>query len=380
MAHMMKIKSGSVGALVDHYERNREGTLIRENIDQDRTHLNYNLRQTNVQEWVRMAMIQHEQEAGRAVRSDANVLFDWVVTLPEDCPAEDARAFFTACLDFLGERYGASNVLGGYVHMDETTPHMHAPILPMIGGKLQASKMVTRADLRTFHGDLGKFVDERLGFHVSIELDDDKVLDRMLSRSAENMREFQAAKDAAKSQIAAEVSQEQRRLECLQRATEEAERDVDRLEGEIAAIEAQPAAPSVGKDLGTIASGRGLGEREREAAEEGEHLGSRVAELERGVAEARSICEGLRGRIEVARSRIEEIAGNLGRSITVRIAEGRHRVLDILARHGVAYTATIGSERTRDTLEDAMRRAREASQALNRDRGHQRRPGRGMER
>lgn len=369
MAHMMKIKSGSVGALVDHYERNREGTLIRENIDQDRTHLNYNLRQTDVQEWVRMAMIQHEQEAGRAVRSDANVLFDWVVTLPEDCPAEGARAFFTACLDFLGERYGASNVLGGYVHMDETTPHMHAPILPMIGGKLQASKMVTRADLRTFHGDLGKFVDERLGFHVSIELDDDKVLDRLLSRSAENMREFQAAKDAAKSQIAAEVSQEQRRLEYLQRETARVERDVGRLEREISAAEAAPARQET------------LGESR-----------SRAKVIERGNDQARSRIEELKAVVGGLRERFDAAAGKLAKVLS-EFADRRRALVEnapstaseLLKAHGIRDMRSYGRQRSperRESLEDAMRRAQDAARALNRERSRTQRPrGRGgMER
>lgn len=364
MAHVLKIKSASVGALVDHYERNREGTLYRENIDASRTSLNYNLCPNDVQERVRMAKLRHEEVAGKAVRSDANVLIDWVVTLPKDCRQEDAQKFFKACLDFLGNRYGSGNVLGGYVHMDEQTPHVHVPVVPVIGGKLQASKMVDRADLRTFHGELGEHVDRALGYHVSVELDAEQHLEKAMSKL-----------DQGEYKLAAT------RLESLQRETKAAERDVDRLESEVAAIEIQPAAPSIGENLGTIASSRGLGERERAAAEESERLGSRVAELERGVAEARSRCEGLRGRIESARSRIQEIAASLGHSvIKVNIAEGRRRILDILARHGVVYSAMIDRKRTGGSLEDAMRRAEEASKAMNRDRGYRSRPGRGMER
>ena len=273
MAHMMKIKSGSVGALVDHYERNREGTLIRENIDKERTHLNYNLRPADVPERVRAAMLQHEQEAGRAVWSDANVLFEWVVTLPQDCPSEDARAFFTACLDFLGERYGAGNVLGGYVHMDETTPHMHAPILPLIDGKLQASKMVTRADLRTFHGDLNRHVDERLGFHVSIELDESQHLKKAMNNLDQNELKLAA-----------------KRLEHLQRATEEAERDVGRLEREIAAAEAAPARQE------------SLGESR-----------SRAKGIERGNDQARSRIEELKAVVGGLRERLGAATGELAK-------------------------------------------------------------------
>lgn len=367
MAHMMKIKSGSVGALVDHYERNREGTLYRENIDKDRTHLNYNLRPTDVREWVDMAMRQHEQEAGRAVRSDANVLFDWVVTLPQDCPSEGAREFFTACLDFLGERYGASNVLGGYVHMDETTPHMHAPILPMIDGKLQASKMVTRSDLRTFHGDLGEYVDGRLGYHVSIELDEDKVLDRVLSRSAKGMREFQAAKDAAKSQIAAEVAQEQRRLERLQREAARAERDVGRLEREVA-----EAAPARQESLGESRSRAKSIERGNDQAR------SRIEEL-------RAVVVGLRGRFESAVGRFAEVLTEFADRRRVLTADAPRSAVELLESHGIrpmrGFTGQRSPER-RESLEDAMRRAEESARERNRDRAARTRPrGRGgMER
>lgn len=366
MAHMMKIKSGSVGALVDHYKRNRDGTLLRENIDAERTHLNYNLRPMDVGDRVREAMRQHEQEAGRAVRSDANVLFDWVVTLPQDCPSDRAREFFTACLDFLGGRYGEGNVLGGYVHMDEKTPHMHAPILPLIDGKLQASKMVTRADLRTFHGDLGKFVDERLGMHVSIELDDDKVLDRMLSR-AKGMQEFQAAKDAAKAQIAAEVEQEQRRLEYLQRETARAERDVGRLESEITTAQASPARQET------------LGESR-----------SRAKSIERGNDQARSRIEELKAIVGSLRERFEAAAGHLAKVLNefserrrVLVADAPSKAEELLESHGIrpmrSYMPPRASEH-RESLADAMRSAQASARALNRDRARTRRGRGGMER
>lgn len=352
MAHVMKIKSGSVGALVDHYERNREGTLIRENIDPERTHLNYNLRPTDVQEWVRMAKLQHEQEAGRAVRSDANVLFDWVVTLPEDCPAESATEFFTACVEFLEDRYGASNVLGGYVHMDETTPHIHAPVMPLIGGKLQASKMVTRADLRTFHGDLNRHVDERLGFHVSVELDEDQHVKKAMNNLDQNELKLAA-----------------KRLEHLQRTTEEAERDVGRLESEIAAAEAAPARQE------------SLGESR-----------SRAKGIERGNDQDRSRIEELKAVVGVLRERFGAATGELAKMLT-EFADRRRALtayapaaaMELLERNGIKAMRSLGGQRSperRESLEDAMRRAKESASARNSERSRTQRPrGRGgMER
>nr|CRY97849.1 hypothetical protein [uncultured prokaryote] len=59
------------------------------------------------------------------------------------------------------------------VHMDETTPHMHAFILPVQetekGLKLNARDVVGRKDLQHFHEDLNKKVDHDLGYHCSVQ-------------------------------------------------------------------------------------------------------------------------------------------------------------------------------------------------------------------
>lgn len=123
MAHCEKYKITAVAPMVAHYERSREGVLNRENIDHTRTNLNYNLRPGgDVCERVQQAVHTHEQEAGKAVRKDANVMFDWVVTLPQDCPQERTEEFFESVVSFVEQRYGKDNILGAYVHMDETTP------------------------------------------------------------------------------------------------------------------------------------------------------------------------------------------------------------------------------------------------------------------
>lgn len=121
MAHVMKIKQGAVAPLVAHYERTPEleRGFVRGNIDPSRTALNYNLLPHDVRGEVADGIEQHERTAGKAIRKDANVLFDWVVTMPKDCPPERGREFFEAVAAFMRERYGEGNVLGCYVHMDE---------------------------------------------------------------------------------------------------------------------------------------------------------------------------------------------------------------------------------------------------------------------
>lgn len=237
MAHMLKLKAQAVPHLVDEYQRDRDPELYRGNIDPSRTHLNYNLRPHDVAQVVRDSIATHEQTAGRQIRSDANVLCDWVVTQPPEVKPEDSRRFFECVATFLEGRYGKENVLGAYVHMDETTPHMHAPVLPMLDGKLQASKVIDRADLRSFHGDLGKAVDKELGYHVSIELDETKQAEKALSKvpnahldAAREVLEQQLSQQTEQARLMAEAAEQAR--DALYKKAKEAAHEVNEIRQE----------------------------------------------------------------------------------------------------------------------------------------------------
>ena len=238
MAHCEKYKITAVAPMVAHYERSREGVLNRENIDHTRTNLNYNLRSDgDVSERVQQAVHAHEQEAGKAIRKDANVMFDWVVTLPQDCPQERSEEFFESVVSFVEQRYGKGNVLGAYVHMDETTPHVHIPVVPMMNGRLRASKMVNRNDLLRFHGELSEHVERELGIHVSVELSEEKAQEKALSSVPQ--KQLDAAREALKEELAEETE----RLEYLRQRAREIGKEVDAMAAAAAKIEQLESAP-----------------------------------------------------------------------------------------------------------------------------------------
>ena len=135
----------------------------------------------------------HNANARRGLRKDANVLADWVVTLPADCRAEDASAFFRAVVEFVRERYGAENVPGGFVHADEATPHVHVPVVPVHDGRLVASKVFDRADLQGWHEALSARVEAALGYRVSVLLSEEKQAEKQLSAMSQD--EYRAAKE-----------------------------------------------------------------------------------------------------------------------------------------------------------------------------------------
>lgn len=307
MAHVVKIKSSGMAPMVGHYNREAERRgFERENIDPSRMPENYavgapdtDALAAQVRQRVADAVESHEKVSGKALRKDANVLADWVVTCPQDCPEELRGRFFETVVEFIQGRYGRENVPGGFVHMDEKTPHVHVPVVPERGGKLVASKVIDRADLKSFHGDLGKAVDEALGLHVSIELDEERQGEKQLSHL--DQREYKAAKD---------------RLECLRQREGQLRSEIEEL---------QPAAVTFPESVRALVSGRGDGDRERELAAEKAELGAgigeleqqvaaargRIGELERGLPALRARCERARERFELVEQRVTAVISRL---------------------------------------------------------------------
>lgn len=181
MAHVMKMTRGAVGHMFKHYERAKDekGEYIKfgnEDIDQARTHLNYNLAPENKSqgEFVKKRC----SEVKCLNRKDVNVACSWIVTLPKDFKelnkGRDPREFFEGTYKFLENRYGKDNVVSAYVHMDETTPHMHFCFVPVVLDtkknlyKLSAKEAVTKYDLQTFHNDLQGYLEQTRGLHANI--------------------------------------------------------------------------------------------------------------------------------------------------------------------------------------------------------------------
>ena len=180
MAHVKKYTMSAVGHMANHYGRSDVGQaaeyIIRgnENIDPNLTPLNYNLAAED-QQLPQVDFIHKRMSEIRVQkRADVNVLCDWVITQPKELPADRSRDFFESVYAFMRDRYGERNVISAYVHMDETTPHMHFAFMPIVadrrrgGEKLCAKELLTRKELQTFHNDLQNAVERDLGMEVHL--------------------------------------------------------------------------------------------------------------------------------------------------------------------------------------------------------------------
>lgn len=288
MAHLEKYKATSVGHMLAHYRRD-PSSLGRENIDPARVEMDYTLaidpadglvkpmegvepNWATVEGRIERVNERAKAEGKRAVRKDAVVMADVVVTLPENVRKGDEGAFFGWTYCFLADRLGSDNMLGGFVHRDEVRAdgspvrdHMHAPFTPILDGRFNFKKMCPRTFYQSLHKDLGDYLEQHLGYRPEIELEDGKRAQKALSRV--DKRDI----DAARAEILAPV--ERKAGEIVADATERAER------ASAARKRDEARARTARKDLADIAGQ--VDEKRAQAAEIDRRIAEKMAELDR---------------------------------------------------------------------------------------------------
>lgn len=102
----------------------------------------------------------NEIMAGRDVQKQTNVISEWVVSLPKDLKEGNEERFFDTVYEFCEARYGKQNVIGAFVHNDETNPHIHVCFVPEAVSRktnkktVSSASLLTRKELSSFQTDL----------------------------------------------------------------------------------------------------------------------------------------------------------------------------------------------------------------------------------
>ena len=370
MAHIAKYKASAVGKLCAHYNRWQgidNPNVSRENIDKSRTHLNYTLgvyekdgkrfigkvrgsaSWATVKGRIDVVNARAKAEGKRATRKDAVVMADMVVTLPPNVPPEDAYKFFWNSYQYIADRVGRGNLMGGYVHMDETTPHMHVPFTPILDGRFNYKKMCDRKFYQTFHKGLGDRLEQKMGYRPEVELSEETRAQRVYTSRTKDIDKVRGAVDRA----------------VVQPAEEEAARIV---------ADAQARADALVRDAETRR----------------DELVAQVADGERRLSDVRMQVDEETDRLECLRQRADGVARDVAElepiAANVRRFEGAGRaergaILDSIAARcaGAARAARAAIEelgdriwalmhprkaqRTERNLDDVMREATEVARA-----------------
>lgn len=141
--HLEKAK-GTDSAMSSHIER----TVKPKNADETKTHLNKELIEFPDGVENRTQAIQFRLDNAKLNRKIANNQVRAVRILlsgsPEDMKQiEDNGRIDEWCndnLDWLKDTYGKENLVSAVLHLDETTPHIHATVIPIVTGKSRKAK------------------------------------------------------------------------------------------------------------------------------------------------------------------------------------------------------------------------------------------------
>lgn len=117
------------------------------------------------------------RDTPHATRKDLKCFCDWVISLPDEIPCERMGEFFDLCMKYCVRKYGAENIVGGWVHLDEAhRPHLHVAFVPVVTTtstgadgsttttrRICAKEVLSRDHLKGWHGGLTSLCQKEMG-------------------------------------------------------------------------------------------------------------------------------------------------------------------------------------------------------------------------
>ncbi|WP_438531657.1 MobV family relaxase, partial [Cetobacterium sp.] len=153
-----KRKSVNVKGMELHNERKTENHSNTD-IDLEKKYLNYDLVKCENYKKKIDEEINKRYKGQKAIRKDAVLCTEVLFTSDKDffdkIGEEKEKIYFEKSLEFLERKFGKENIISAKVHKDESTPHLHAVIVPLHSdGSLSMKKFVDGKK------DLAKLQDE----------------------------------------------------------------------------------------------------------------------------------------------------------------------------------------------------------------------------
>lgn len=248
VVHMMKIKSGAVGGIQSHNNREHE-PKTNPDVDMNRSEDNYDLIPCDNYKRSIKEKLSNLVESSRAIRKDAVVVCNFIVTSDNETMdalgADRQREFFRDSVKWFSDRYGADRVLNATVHMDETTPHLHIGVMPITqDGRLSAKAIFTKTEMKAIQTEFARDVGEKYGLERGVEgserthlsearFKEQKALE-MANEHGAIAQEFYVLAEDCKQ----ELSEATRSLETVKQELSTMQDRKDTLQGEIERLEA----------------------------------------------------------------------------------------------------------------------------------------------
>lgn len=150
-------------------EQERKGFIRNKDIDLSKTHLNYDLVESNLNLYQRVKKRVEEVRENSKIQKNSVVDVSNIITLNkeqfEEWGEDKSKEYFREVYNYFCDEFGKENVVSAKVHMDETTPHMHLHFVPIKDGKLQCRSVLNQSRFNKVHTNAPKYLQEK-GFNV----------------------------------------------------------------------------------------------------------------------------------------------------------------------------------------------------------------------
>ena len=138
----IKGKNGVLEALKHNKRTLQNERGVSANIDASRTPFNYALTGHGSPDEIALSAKVKMLTAGIDVpRKNGVMAVEVIFSLPIDRHSQDTRRFFSECYEWVSKTFECE-ILSFDIHLDESAPHAHAVILPLIEGKMQGNRLI----------------------------------------------------------------------------------------------------------------------------------------------------------------------------------------------------------------------------------------------
>ena len=135
-----KYKRENLKGIFRHNER-RNKNYSNDNIDKERSYLNYSIKQPKYSYEKEFDRIKEEYNLKGQIKTVSNIACEYIITSDrqffETIGEEETKRYFETAYQFVTEykNLGEQYIISAKVHMDEETPHMHLIFLPVVHTK-----------------------------------------------------------------------------------------------------------------------------------------------------------------------------------------------------------------------------------------------------
>ena len=146
---------GKVKAIYKHNER-RNKNYSNKNIDLERIHLNYSLKNSKLSYEREFDRLREENDLKGQIKTTSIISCEYIITSDNkffnEIGEEDTERYFETAYDFICKYkdLGKENIISAVVHMDEETPHMHLTFIPVVHTKDKAGKDIDKVSESEF--------------------------------------------------------------------------------------------------------------------------------------------------------------------------------------------------------------------------------------